>query len=480
MASDSYDGIVIGTGPGGSTLTYALARRGAKVLVVERGDFLRPLPNPNPVGIFIREHRTGTKQWPVVGGDSKYYGAALYRLREADFRATQLERGESPGWPISYSDLEPYYTQAERLYGVRGASEGDPSEPPRSTPYPFPPIPHQGVVAEIAERIRSQGVAVAHIPKGLDYGPGGRCVLCSTCDGYYCQLDAKMDAEVAALRPALKFPNVELVTKTECVRVLTSPDGKRATGVVLRQGFEERVVRARFVAVCGGVSASPLLLRRSESSAHPEGLGNATGCLGRYLTAHSTGFLFPVLGRNVIPPLHTKTLAINAYYSSSPGWAFPTGVIQLAGQVPLGASLPRVVRPFFRVLLARSAWVFHMTEALGTKETGMTFNAAGAVAKITPPQRNPKTVRRLRRLAIQIFRCAGYRVVAPPVSEFWHPGGTARMGSDPSSSVVDAGCQVHGVAGLYVVDSSTLPSVGAVNTTLTVVALALRVGEHLV
>jgi choline dehydrogenase-like flavoprotein len=129
----AYDAIVVGAGVGGSTLAYRLAARGLHVLVLERAEHFRPpawRPG-DPIGIHYLNAPAGLD---IVGGQSKFYGAAMYRLRESDFRATRHEGGESPAWPIGYADLEPYYAEAERLYRVHGSSEGDPSDPPRSGP----------------------------------------------------------------------------------------------------------------------------------------------------------------------------------------------------------------------------------------------------------------------------------------------------------------------------------------------------------
>jgi len=476
LARASFDALIVGSGPGGSTLAHGLSRRGLRVLVVEEGEQLRPDPARSEPSIFMSEFRGAAEH--CVGGQSKFYGAALYRLRERDFSAVLTEDGESPAWPIAYADIEPFYCEAEHIYGVRGSTDDDPSEPAHSRPYPHGPIEHEAYLRPMLERIRSQGLPVSHIPKAIDFGAGGRCVLCTRCDGHYCQLDAKLDAEIAALRPALATGRVELRTGTTCVRVLTDATGRRATGAVLRHGGDEFRVQAGTIAVSGGVVASPQLLRRSESAAHPHGIGNASGGLGRHLAGHSAGLLFASHGRR-LPPLHQKTFAINAFYSGSPGWSYPTGVIQAAGQLPLWQLLPERVAPklgpLVSSLLERSLMCCLMTEAIPTRESGLEFAPDGSVS-LRPPRHRLQTYRRLRRRAIEAFRRAGFRLVVARRSPgaLWHAVGTARMGNDPATSVIDPACRVHGMDNLYVVDSSSLPSAGAVNTTLTVIALALR------
>jgi choline dehydrogenase-like flavoprotein len=331
----------------------------------------------------------------------------------------------------------------------------------------------------MVERLAKTGTRAAAIPSGLDYGPGGQCVLCPTCDAHYCTLDAKMDADTAALRPALRTGNVRLATNTECLVVLTDSEGRRATGIRVRHAGEEHVVRADVVAICAGLPGSATLLRRSRTGHHPEGLGNAGGALGRYLGGHSVGMIFPFVSLKTVPAFYTKTFAINEFYDEAPGWPYPAGVIQVAGQMPFWEEAGRLMRPIARLVGKHSLMCFYMTEALPTRETGFRFDGDRLGGKVEPVH-NLATFNKLRDLAVAAFRRAGYPSLArkrPPY--LWHEVGTARFGTDPGDSVLDPDCQVHGVRDLYVVDASTLPSAGAVNTALTIVALALRAGDHI-
>jgi choline dehydrogenase-like flavoprotein len=469
----SYDAVVLGSGAGGSSLAYRLASEGLRVLVVERGG-----PAPKDKADRYLYHQLTTSSDPVsfVGGATKYYGASLYRMRESDFREVRHEAGVSPAWPISYADLEPYYVAAERLFRVHGAPDGDPSEPPRSAPFPHPPIPHDPRVAKVVARLQATGSQIAAIPRGLDYGPGGKCVLCAGCDAHLCAFDAKMDAETAALRPALETGNVELATGAECLRVLTSESGEQVTGVLLRRDGVERVVAADVVAVACGIPGSAALLRRSRSEKHPEGVGANYGVLGRYLAGHSSGVIFPLMGPRSIWDRHTKTFAINTFHDGAPGWPWPGGVIQVAGQAPFWEGASRLMRPLVQLVAHHSLAVFYMTEALPTAESGLVFDGDEIKARV-PPLHNAKTFAHLRGLATRAFQRAGYPVIATRRNDLWHEVGTARFGPDPKTSVTDLDCQVHGVSGLYVVDASVLPTAGTVNTGLTIIALALRTGD---
>lgn len=479
----SYDVVVVGSGAGGGTLAYALGQRGLGVLLVERGDFVKPPAGDRQDAVGWARDELDPALWDsCVGGLTKYYGAALYRMRESDFHARELEAGASAAWPITYDDLEPYYTQAEIIYAVHGSPAGDPTDPPRSAPYPYPAIPHQEPVKSLIERIEASGVPVAAIPRGLDYRDQGTCRLCHTCDAYYCSLDAKMDSETACIRPALASGNVDLLTRTECLRVLSSADGKLATGVELRTPTSTMTVRAGVVAVCGGLAGTPRLLRRSRTDKHPEGLGNTSGSLGRYLCGHTAVILFSILGTKPVPKAHTKTFAINSLNRPSREWPYPLGVIQMAGQLPIRfAQMRPGLRQVAKLLVARSLTCFCMTEEPSSRDYGYAF----AGDELGNPGGRPpicrKTLDELCRRAKRIFRDAGCSAVvrAPGLQVGWHGVGSARMGDDPDSSVVDAQCRVHGLENLYVVDASSLPSPGALNTGLTIMALALRAGEHI-
>jgi choline dehydrogenase-like flavoprotein len=470
--------VVIGAGLAGSTLAYRLAGRGLHVLVVERGDFLRlsERQSNEPVGIHIRSFPSRPN---LVGGPTKFYGAAMYRMRENDFRSMKHEAGESPAWPITYGDLEPYYCEAERIYRVHGSTEVDPTEPPHSADFPYPPLPHAQMVSELVNRLRESGTCVSPMPRALDYGSGGKCVLCPTCDAYYCRLDAKMDAEIAALRPALGSGDVDLLVRAHCLRILTSENGTKATGVSIKVDGTLQTVHAEVVAVCAGVGPTARLLLESKNPRHPAGLGNSTRCVGRYYGGHTTGMIFPLLsyGRK-LPGMHTKTFSINTFYNGGSGWPYPLGVIQAAGQMPFweGEEVPRWKKWAAKLVGERSIYCFYMTEALPTRESGFEFDG-DEITGMRPPAENIRTFNSLRVIAINLFKRAGYRVVAPRHRKLWHRIGTARFGNDPESSVLDPDCKVHDIDSLYVVDASVLPSAGAVNTGLTIAALALRVGD---
>ncbi len=471
----SYDAIIVGSGAGGATLALRLAEAGRRVLVVERGDWYRPRPGDQ--NDYLYDIHGVADAFSYVGGKTKFYGAALYRYRESDFREVQFETGVSPAWPFGYDALEPYYEEAERLYRVHGSPAGDPSEPKRSAPYPHPPLPHDPVVAKVIARLEAKGFPAAPIPRGLDQGQGGACVMCAACDVHFCKRDAKMDAETAALRPALASGLVDLMTLTTCEQILLTPDGGRAEGVMLTRNGQSYRVLSDTVVVAAGAPESALLLRRSRTDHHREGLGNAWGQLGRRVGAHSTGTVFPLVSLGRLGDRHTKTFGLNLWYDGAEDWPYPLGVAQIAGQVPLWRMAGRLKQPLVKEIAEHSLTVIHMTEALPDEGTGWAFEG-DRIGAYTPPRHQAKTYAKLRQLTQQAFAKAGYPVIpAPRPVAFWHETGSAVMGADEKTSVVDPTGAVHGIGGLYVADASVLPSAGAVNTGLTIIALAMRTGD---
>ena len=220
---------IIGSGMGGATFAHALRDAGARVLVVERGDFLpREEANFSPEEVFARGRYRNAEPWYdastgkpflpgvhyYVGGNTKVFGACLPRFRERDFGELAHHGGVSPAWPVGYAELEPYYAEAERLYRVHGTFGVDPTDPWRSGDFPYPAVPHEPAIAELSDAMASQGLHPFSMPMGVDRREGGACIRCRTCDGFPCKLDAKSDADVCALRPALRGGNVRLLTRT--------------------------------------------------------------------------------------------------------------------------------------------------------------------------------------------------------------------------------------------------------------------------
>ena len=344
-----YDVIIIGTGAGGGTLARHLAPSGKRILLLERGDWLpREKQNWQAQDVFAENRYISPDTWYdekgkafqpqihyFVGGATKFYGAALYRLRAEDFGELRHHGGVSPAWPISYDELEPYYTKAEQMYEVHGARGEDPTEPPSSAPYPFPAVSHEPRIQQLSDDLEAAGFHPFHAPCGIRLNesdmPHSTCIRCETCDGFPCLVHAKSDAEVLGVRPALEHPNVELRTNAHVTRLETNDAGTSVTGVVVEgEDGTETVTGDLVVVACGAANTAKLLLV-SASEKHPNGLANGSDQVGRnYMFHDSTAVL--ALSRDENPTVFQKTLALNDFYFSSDDFEYPLGNIQMVGK----------------------------------------------------------------------------------------------------------------------------------------------------
>jgi choline dehydrogenase-like flavoprotein len=511
--SDAYDVIVIGSGAGGGTLAHRLAPSGKRVLVLERGDWLpREIQNWDAEAVFVDNRYVSTDTWYdengktfqpqihyFVGGATKFYGAALYRLREKDFGELTHHGGVSPAWPIPYEVLEPYYQQAEELYQVHGSRGEDPTEPPSTKPYPFPPISHEPRIQQLFDDMTKVGLHPFHSPSGvmLDEAdlPNSACIRCATCDGFACLVHAKSDAEVIAVRPALQHDNVTLVRNARATRLETDPSGRTVTTVVADVDGVEQRFSASIVVVSAGAANSAKLLLASASDKHPAGLANGSDQVGRnYVFHNSRAFLAISTEKN--DTRFQKTLGVNDYYFGDADFEFPMGNLQMVGkssapmyrgEKPIEAGLA----PMFALgdVAERAVDFWLSTEDLPMPENRVTLAADGNIRiSYTPNNRRAldelysRTKKHLSHLGMHPHHLIPRDVYMKndiPVAGCAHQAGTVRFGSDPATSVLDETCKAHELDNLYVVDTSFFPSIGAVNPALTAMANALRVGDHL-
>ncbi len=493
-----YDVVIIGTGAGGGTMAQALAGGPARVLVLERGDFVpREIENWSAEAVWKHLRYRSTERWLdergeeflpythyCVGGNTKFWGSVLYRLRRDDFRAVEHIDGLSPAWPIDYDTLEPYYDRAERLYHVHGASGDDPTEPSR-TPYPYPPIPHSAEMAEIVAKLRDQGLHPSSLPLGLMRpGEEGGCVLCNTCNSFPCRVGAKSDAETCGIRDAVARPNVTLWTHARALRLHTDPSGTRVESVdVERNGETTRVHASLFVVSCGAVNSAALLLR-SASDRHKQGLANSSGLVGKRYMAHLATMMegFHPFRKN-----HTvfqKTVAVNDFYFSGPNTPYPLGQIQAQGRTH--GVMAQIVVPWIP-LWAYEAWVSRgvdwlaMSEDLPREENRVMVEADGRIRVQYRPN-NLAAHATLVTEAKRMLRRLGFWIVVTHSHKSrntTHQCGTVVFGTDPATSVLDPFCRAHDVDNLFVVDASFFPSSAAVNPGLTIAAQAMRVADHI-
>jgi len=508
--AEHYDVIIIGSGAGGGTLAHRLAPSGKRILLLERGGYLPREPeNWDSREVFGKSRYVTTERWYdkhgvafrphaqyYVGGNTKFYGAILFRLRERDFGEVRHHGGISPAWPISYADLEPYYAEAERLYLVHGQAGEDPTEPGRSGPFPYPAVSHEPRIQQLHDDFVRTGHHPFHLPVGVDLDEanpeGGHCVRCNRFDGFPCLADGKADAHVCCVRPALAaFPNLTLLTHSKVERLETDASGRSVTSVAVdRGGFIESYSADIVVSSCGAINSAALLLR-SGSDAHPHGLANGSDQVGRNYMAHINSGVV-ALSQSPNPTKFQKTLGVNDYYWGAPDWDHPLGHIQMLGKSD--RNILRGGAPWFAPGLALDYVAKHAidfwltTEDIPHPDNRVTVDHEGNIhlAKTylnTEPHH--RLLAKLKGLlgdlgcserSIPRFSVLDQQI---PLAGIAHQCGTVRFGSDPAASVLDVNCKAHELDNLYVVDTGFFPSSSAVNPALTAMANALRVGDHL-
>lgn len=494
----NWDIVIIGSGMGGGTLARTLMNSGAKILIVERGDYLpQEAENWSPEAVFLENRYKTTETWrdgagkPYhpgshywVGGNTKLYGAALPRFRAEDFDNLEHEGGTSPAWPISYADLEPFYAELERWFLVHGEAGADPTDAPRSGPYPFPPMPSDPYMNDLAGSFRNQGLHPYPLPVGLDLRTGGTCIRCDTCDAFPCKLHAKSDAETCGVRPALMSPNVELWTNAYARRLLTDPNGKRVvTAEIERNGELIEVTAGTFVVSCGPVNSAALLLR-SASSQHPAGLANASGVVGRNYMVHNNAVLIAVHPAKKNPTVFQKSVAVNDFYFRGIDWPYPLGNLQPVGKIKpamLKSSVPWAPKPVLGAIANRSSDWWVMSEDLPDPENRVTLDSDGTIQVSWKPN-NTATHERVVDVCKALFHDVGYPVQISKtmgIETNSHQVGTVRFGDDPGTSALDPFCKAHDLDNLYVVDGSFMPSSSATNPALTIGAQAIRAGRQI-
>lgn len=504
-----FDVIIIGSGAGGGTLAWKLAPSGRRILLLERGDYVPREPaNWNTRAVNVEGRYNTREQWldgagkPLhphtnywVGGNTKFYGAALFRLRREDFGELRHHGGISPAWPVGYDDFEPYYTQAEHLYRVHGERGVDPTEPWSSAPYRHPAVSHEPRIQQLHDDLERRGLKPFHVPLGIHLDESDRrrspCIRCATCDGHPCLVNAKSDAQVTCVDPALAaHPNLTLRTGAKVLRLETGPSGREVTRVhVERDGIPETYSAGIVVVACGAINSAALLLR-SAGDRHPQGLANGSGVVGRHYMGHVNAVLMAI-STTPNPTVFQKTLALNDFYFGSPEWQYPMGHISFVGKLDadtLAAGAPPIVPGMTLDLMARHSLDFWLTsEDLPDPENRVELDRNGRIVLRYKPN-NLEAHERLTTRLRQLMRDVGMSHIVPrqlfvgqriPLAGVAHQNGTIRFGTDPATSALDIHCRAHEVDNLYVVDGSFFPSSAAVNPALTIMANALRVGDHL-
>jgi choline dehydrogenase-like flavoprotein len=504
-----YDIIIIGSGAGGGTLTHRLAPAGKKILLLERGGYLpREQDNWSSKAVFIDSKYKAHETWydidgkPFhpgiyynVGGNTKMFGAALLRLRKQDFGELRHHGGISPAWPIGYDDLAPYYTQAEYLYSVHGNRGEDPAEPPADAPYLHPAVSHEPRIQKLHDDLERIGRRPFHLPVGIRLDEKNlhksKCIKCANCDGFPCPLNAKSDAQVTCVDPALEYPNVTLLTHSMVERLVTDASGRRVTKVIVDRQGEKAEFSADIVVSSAGAINSAALLLRSANEKHPRGLANSSDMVGRNYMCHNNSVLLAI-SFEPNPTRFQKTIGLNDYYFGADDFHYPLGHISMVNKsdgdtLKSGAPVPGPDITFEE--MARHALDFWLTsEDLPDPDNRVQVDSQGNV-HLHYTGNNAEGHKRLAaKLKAMLAEIGCKNVLLPchyyigkkiPIEKVAHQCGTLRFGRDPKSSVLDVNCKAHDLDNLYCVDGGFFVSSAAVNPALTIMANALRVGDHL-
>ena len=556
----TYDAIIIGSGAGGGTLALHLAQAGKKILILERGDFLpQEKLNWDTSAVFL-DNRYHTKEvWQdkdgkdlhpqqayFVGGQTKVYGAAMFRMRAEDFGVVHQQGGISPAWPITYADMEPFYTRAEELFDVHGdlgeapevnggyGSSYDPTEPFHSKKYPYPAFANEPRMQVIEDDVRKLGIHTFPIPLGLKRNAedpaASKCIRCDTCDGYPCLVHAKSDSDINCIRKILGMPNVTLLRNARVVRLLTNASGLAITAVEVDHvgAKTPETYTAGIFAVCAGAINSAVILLQSANDKHPHGLANSSDQVGRNFMYHQADAILAI-GTHANTDSYTKTWGTNEWYlaNDDPAYPFPLGQVQPIGSFHhemMKAQAPPLTPGFVLETMKHHAVPWWLTtEDLPAAENRVTIenatpgsmpsqqpgpagahpagdtgrtNEASTVLiakphhiKLSYTPNNVKSFTMLKDRWVDTLKKAGHATTSIPLEAYFkqriplegvgHQNGTCRMGHDPATSVLDANCKAHDLDNLYVVDASCFVSASAVNPSLTIIANAIRVADHL-
>ncbi|MCU0635977.1 MAG: GMC family oxidoreductase [Gemmatimonadaceae bacterium] len=534
--TDVVDFVVVGSGSAGGIVARELSRAGLRVVVLEQGPYRRAsdfLPHDD-YAVFIRNALTndaaqqgttfrtsesdvakpGNPVWYArgVGGGSVHFTGNFWRLRPEDFREHTLH-GDVPGaaladWPISYDELEPYYTRVDWEIGVSGQAGADPHEPRRSKPYPMPPLPvkPEGLLMEKAAR--KMGWTAFPAPMAIASQPfrgRGPCQACGYCLGFGCEFGAKSSTLVAMIPDAERTGRCEV--RSECyVRKVETDARGRVTGVIYFDRDRREVLqRARAVVLCANGAETPRLLLNSASARFPQGLANSSGLVGRHLMyngnvvaggvfEHETnGYKGPVVTRIVQDPY---VLDPSLGLVGGGGFDFrfdsPPLLYAIRGQgekaPQWGAAFKRALRDF-----PRTVYAYGHTTSLPVPANSISLDpthkdAWGVPAMRVTYREHPNDMKVYRwfldRCGDLLDAAGALRRWEDPIREAPegspHLLGTCRMGNDPSRSVVDRHHRAHDVPNLFIVDGSSMVTGGRGQPTMTIMALAFRASEQMV
>jgi choline dehydrogenase-like flavoprotein len=516
LAVDAEVGIV-GAGAAGGVLASELARRGIRVVVLDSGprhDFARRreyvrryLRHENPWQTSPPEldrqsasgataYRLEGKRARGIGGSTLHWEGYALRLHASDFRVRSLY-GIGDDWPIAYADLEADYVAAERMLGVAG-SDGGSFTSPRSGAYPLPPFPFSYSDGLFATGCAGAGVALEHLPQARNsvaYGGRPPCTACSTCS--VCPTGAKASIDLTHIPQAEATGKAEIRPEATVVKLETDRSGRVTAAIYAGRDGVKRRLSAKLFVLAGGAVENARLLLLSASSAHPNGLANRSGLVGKYFMSHPS---VDVIGRaadRVYPYRIGFSTAMSRQFAidraRSTRGAFLLEFLNSAGPTPKeiaersgksGEVLRRHVQEEFGHWLGIRVYTEqlpHRANAVSLSPRGRDYfgNPAPHIhCQLGPYERT--ALDDARAVATRIFTAMGIsRVHTTPLSFAAHQIGTHRMGRDPRTSVVNPDLRAHDAANLYLVGSGCFVTASASPPTLTIVALAIRAARHI-
>lgn len=490
------DIVIIGSGMGGATMAAGLVGSGAKVTILEKGERLLDTPETRDArAIFGRGHFRPKETWldrdgkpfnpgnyHVVGGNTKFYGAVLFRYRRQDFAELAFPGGGvSPAWPFPYDELEPWYSKAEQLYQVRGTTTEDPTEPVHSQPYPHKPVPDEPAIAKVRERLKAAGLHPASLPLGVDIDRWLARAK-TPFDAYPDTLTGKMDAESCGLAAALKDPDITLQTGADVLRLETD-DKNRISAVVYRHEGEEKRVSPKLVILSAGAIRSATLLQSSADGRNPNGLANSSDQVGRNFMNHNATFMLAIDPRTVNDSTYQKTIHFNDFYFDDGKGSGPLGQVQLLGRVTapiLKTRVPYVPEAVLHQVSRRAVDWYLVSEDLPRPESRVRLDGQQVILEWRPS--NMKAHETLVARVKERMKAAGYPIILTNMVDGRLPShqcGTTRIGTEPASYVSDPWCRSFDHQNLFIVDAGFLPTSAAVNPSLTVAAQALRVADYI-
>jgi choline dehydrogenase-like flavoprotein len=512
---NSYEYIIIGSGFGGSLTAYNLAKAGKEVLIVERGKWVaRDDSCWDEVRLHLKDHLYRAKtsisvdqkkgkteeMWmdDTVGGMSTFYGCVSFRMREDDFIGSPLpgsvERDKRHAWPYSYSNLMPFYEEAENLLGIAGVSGQDITEPPRNTNYLHrPPEKLSAPSQRIWTAAQELGYHPFMLPMAINFSGNygkNKCVLCSTCDHYLCKIEAKNDLSVSVLPKAIGAGAV-LLPNSRAVKINASGDRAESVDIINQETGEKTTISCENLIVSGGALSSPHLLLSS-------GIGTERNSpVGKYLFRHANGVVAGILPKKSNPEnTLQKQVGIPDFYFGDPAKKkFPEGAwgmiqdVSSVGKGVIKENAPFGLKNIAGIISDYLINLMCMAEDIPQQENLVRAESRKRDKYGMPEllvchryhDRDLKARNALYHEAKRILLTAkAIPVYSMPFETFSHAMGTCRMGTEKKYSAVNPECRVWGFDNMYVIDASVMPSGGSVNPSLTIAALALKASKEMI